>query len=98
MDKLTRRSALGLAGAAGSALFLSRTRVPFVGTAPAAAAGTATVTPSMTEGPYWIDELLRRSDVRSNTASASSNAGVVQPGEPLALTIKVLDADNANAP
>ena len=81
MDKLTRRSALGLAGAAGTALFLSRTRVPLVGTAPASAAGTATVTPSMTEGPYWIDELLRRADVRA-----------AQPGVPLALTIRVLDA------
>ena len=69
-----------------------------VGPANALAAGTTTVTPSMTEGPYWIDEVLRRSDVRANTATASSEAGVVQKGVPLALTIKVLDADNNDQP
>jgi protocatechuate 3,4-dioxygenase beta subunit len=50
----------------------------------------------MTEGPYWIDELLRRSDVRANTSSVTSNAGAAQDGVPLALKINVLDADNGN--
>jgi hypothetical protein len=48
----------------------------------------------MTEGPYWIDELLRRSDVRANTSSATSNAGAAQEGVPLSLEINVRDADN----
>src|SRR5438874_13247857 len=50
----------------------------------------------MTEGPYWIDELLRRSDIRANTSSASSNAGATQEGVPLALQVNVFDADNGN--
>jgi protocatechuate 3,4-dioxygenase beta subunit len=48
----------------------------------------------MTEGPYWIDELLRRSDIRANTPSAARGAGAVQPGVPLALKINVLDASS----
>ena len=47
-----------------------------------AAAGAATVTPVMTEGPYWVDEMLRRSDVRGNTSSATTSAGAVQAGVP----------------
>src|SRR5207237_5184876 len=49
-----------------------------------------------TEGPYWIDELLRRSDIRANTSSAASSAATLQDGVPLALRINVLDADNGN--
>jgi protocatechuate 3,4-dioxygenase beta subunit len=51
----------------------------------------------MTEGPYWIDEMLRRFDVRANTASASSSAGAAQAGVPLALEINVLDAASGGA-
>jgi protocatechuate 3,4-dioxygenase beta subunit len=51
----------------------------------------------MTEGPYWIDEMLRRFDVRANTASASSSAGAAQAGVPLALRINVLDASSGGA-
>ena len=61
-----------------------------------AGAATAPLTPTMTEGPYWIDELLRRSDVRANTSSATRNAGAAQDGVPLALKINVLDADNGS--
>ena len=51
-------------------------------------AATVAVTPSMTEGPYWVDEMLRRFDVRANTGSSTT----VQAGVPLTLKINVLDA------
>jgi protocatechuate 3,4-dioxygenase beta subunit len=99
MEKMTRRQALGLAGSAGAALFVARAGLPkTLGalTAEDAVAASAALTPTMTEGPYWIDELLRRSDIRANTSSATSNAGAAQDGVPLALKINVLDADNGN--
>ncbi|MHB0876454.1 MAG: intradiol ring-cleavage dioxygenase [Anaerolineae bacterium] len=45
------------------------------------------VRPSMTEGPYFVDEKLERSDVRSDPAS-----GEVRQGVPLALTFAVSQA------
>ena len=88
METMTRRKALGLAGSAGASIFLARRGLPQALGALAtekAGAATAALTPSMTEGPYWIDELLRRSDVRANTSSATSNAGAAQDGVLLAL-------------
>ena len=99
METMTRRKALGLAGSAGASIFLARRGLPQALGALAtenAGAATAALTPSMTEGPYWIDELLRRSDVRANTSSATRNAGAAQDGVPLALKINVLDADNGS--
>jgi protocatechuate 3,4-dioxygenase beta subunit len=43
------------------------------------------VTPAQTEGPYFIDERLHRSDVRSDPSDGS-----VKEGLPLALEIRVL--------
>jgi protocatechuate 3,4-dioxygenase beta subunit len=40
--------------------------------------------PEQTEGPYFVDERLNRSDIRSDPAD-----GQVKPGTPLALTLKV---------
>jgi protocatechuate 3,4-dioxygenase beta subunit len=102
MDRrITRRQALGTAGSLGVTYLVARTGIPAalerLGASPAAAAtaaSCATVTPTMTEGPYWIDELLRRADIRANTASASANAGATQAGVPLTLKINVLDANN----
>ena len=97
--RMTRREALGAAGTAGVGLLAAPAALTALGelltAAPAGAAAVA-VTPSMTEGPYWIDEMLRRFDVRANTASAAASAGVAQVGVPLALTIKVLDATSGN--
>ena len=90
--RITRRQALGAAGTAGAALLASRGALSALGglvaAVPASAAstaGTVAVTPTMTEGPYWIDEMLRRFDVRANTTSASASAGATQAGVPLAL-------------
>jgi protocatechuate 3,4-dioxygenase beta subunit len=97
--RITRRQALGAAGTAGAALLASRGALSVLGelvtATPAAAAttaGTVAVTPTMTEGPYWIDELLRRFDVRASSGSSSPQAGV-----PLALEINVLDAATGGA-
>ncbi len=99
-QRITRRDALGAAGAVGAALLVGRNGLPalerIVSAAPAAAAtraATVAVTPSMTEGPYWVDELLRRFDVRANTGSSTT----VQAGVPLTLKINVLDASGGGA-
>ena len=42
--------------------------------------------PELTEGPYFVDEMLNRSDVRSDPSTGAISAGV-----PLAMTIKVFD-------
>ncbi|HJQ66056.1 MAG TPA: intradiol ring-cleavage dioxygenase, partial [Gemmatimonadales bacterium] len=42
------------------------------------------VRPAQTEGPYFVDELLNRSDIRSDPTS-----GIVKPGTPLQLTMNV---------
>jgi protocatechuate 3,4-dioxygenase beta subunit len=42
------------------------------------------VTPSLTEGPYFVDERLNRSDLRSDPTT-----GVVKAGVPLGITMKL---------
>jgi len=93
---LTRREVLALL--AGSALVAvcapARVTSPSAATAApvasATAAAAATVMPScvvrpaLTEGPYFVDEKLNRSDIRSDP---STNA--VKPGTPLVLTFLV---------
>jgi protocatechuate 3,4-dioxygenase beta subunit len=49
-----------------------------------AAADCPTLTGSETQGPYWVDEMLNRSDIRSDPTS-----GIVQQGLPLRLGINV---------
>jgi len=46
-------------------------------------------TPQQTEGPYFVDGMPNRSDIRSDTSSSS-----VQQGIPLHLVIHVYDVDN----
>ncbi len=92
MDHLTRRQALtAAAGAAGAASILGPAIGGLIGQNGVAIAASecATVTPELTEGPYWVNTMLRRSHVRANTNGSNEQAGV-----PLALTINVLDASN----
>jgi len=99
--RITRRQALGAAGTAGAAYLTARSALPvaleLLAAPTAAAASDVAVTPTMTEGPYWVDEMLRRFDVRGNSASASSSRGALQAGVPLALKINVLDASSGGA-
>ena len=88
---LSRRSALTLFGVAGVAFTA-------VGGTAIASAGTrdrhvpsptgsidCVAKPEMTEGPYYVDEGLNRSDIRIDTADGSTAAGT-----PLLLTLRVL--------
>jgi len=45
---------------------------------------TCVVRPTQTEGPYFVDERLNRSDIRTDPTD-----GTVKPGTPLALTVAV---------
>ena len=45
---------------------------------------TCVVRPEQTEGPYFVDERLNRSDIRSDPTD-----GQVKPGTPLALTLQI---------
>ena len=97
---LNRREVLALLGGSGAALLAacapgvlakpSPTAQPTSAAATTAAASPATtlpsciVRPAVTEGPYFVDEKLNRSDIRSDPAS-----GAVKAGAPLALTFLV---------
>ena len=48
------------------------------------------LTPQQTEGPYFVDERLRRSDIRSDPADGS-----VKPGVPLGLPLRVAAINGA---
>ena len=92
---LTRRQAIGAAGTA----FLIAGVAARGGSAGSgadvaqAASATCTMTPEKTEGPYFVDERLNRSDITTNADGSG-----VQPGTPLALAMYVFDADNDCAP
>ena len=71
MYPLTRREAL--AAGAGGIAFLFAGPVRRAGGSladgpetAAAASATCVMTPAKTEGPYFVDELLNRSDIRAN--------------------------------
>ena len=97
---LTRRDALKLLGL-GSAAFLAACAAPegtntlvptSVSTSGSSATGTAldcVVRPELTLGPYFVDEQLNRSDIRSEPSDGS-----VKEGVPLTLTVNVLDVAN----
>src|SRR5258705_1282 len=84
--ELTRRQALGLFGAAGAVSL-----VELRGARAWAAACSAA--PAETEGPYFVDELLERSDIRVDPSDGS-----VEPGVLLRLDLTVVQADADCAP
>ena len=51
---------------------------------PASPAGSCVVRPQQTEGPFFVDEKLNRSDLRSDPAT-----GLARPGVPLSLSFQV---------
>jgi len=65
---LVRREVLTLLGASGLAL-LARPK-------PATGALTCVVRPRQTEGPFFVDEALNRSDIRSDPRSGEARPGV----------------------
>ncbi|HET9129520.1 MAG TPA: intradiol ring-cleavage dioxygenase [Terriglobia bacterium] len=81
---LSRREALTLMGAAGAGLLVGgwpkKARA-----VPSTLRSPCIVRPEQTEGPYFVDERLHRSDIRTDPAN-----GQVTPGALLALTFHVM--------
>lgn len=96
---LSRREAIAILGATGLA-YLSGCNGGSAGSAQAGAGATTgvaadpgtsaasfqgcVVRPEMTEGPYFVDEKLNRSDIRSDPSD-----GTLRPGTPLRITFDV---------
>ena len=81
---LTRREALAVVGASSFALLEGRSRQAFAWAASGRPHPACVVRPEQTAGPYFVDEKLNRSDIRSDPAS-----GKVKEGTPLALVLAV---------
>src|SRR6266436_7172387 len=86
---MDRRNTLKiLAGAGATALFIPAWNETVE------AADTITcvpATPTVTEGPYWVDEKLFRSDIRTDPTT-----GVARAGIPLTLSIVVQNLSNSS--
>src|SRR5262245_9174636 len=74
-----RRDAIQL-GATGAAALAGLAVIP------RALAQPCTQSPAQTEGPYWVEEMLNRSDIRSDPLT-----GVLQQGLPMRLAINVAE-------
>ena len=101
--RMTRREVVRFGGAAGVAYVTLPGWVGGLsassGSALAAPAlATAKLTPELTEGPYWVNTMLRRFDVRANTRGVTTAPGAVQEGVKLRLTINVLDESDTARP
>jgi protocatechuate 3,4-dioxygenase beta subunit len=80
-----RRAALGVIGGAGALLLGGRALAQSPG---GAAARACVLTPAQTEGPYFVDEQLNRSDIRTDPVS-----GTAKPGALLTLDLDVAAVD-----
>lgn len=91
---LSRREIMALLGMSGAGLLLGCRPAPRASRGlaespePAAGLPPCVVRPEQTEGPYFVDERLNRSDIRSDPAS-----GVVSEGAPLDLRFRVSRID-----
>lgn len=81
---LARREMLALLGVSGAALLVGPTFDRRRGPGGRIGAPSCLVRPEQTEGPYFVDERLNRSDIRSDPSD-----GVMKPGAPLALALTV---------
>ncbi len=92
----SRRELLGLIGASAAASLVGDLGGQSAAAAPAGApVQTATATPpacvvrpQQMEGPYFVDDKLRRSDIRTDPSDGS-----LKPGVPLSLTFRVSRID-----
>ncbi|HEV7366667.1 MAG TPA: intradiol ring-cleavage dioxygenase [Gemmatimonadales bacterium] len=82
---LTRREALAFLGASGAYLFFGCSST--ASTDPTGGSASCVARPALTEGPYYVDEELNRSDIRTDPSD-----GTVKPGALLALTFNVSTA------
>ena len=83
---LTRRELVTLFGASAAAAMASRLGAQAPSSTPVPA---CVVQPQQTEGPYFVDGKLLRSDIRSDPAT-----GAVKPGAPLALAVLVSEVNS----
>src|SRR5438105_1265929 len=82
---LNRRRTLALLGGAGAAVMGSG-----FGEVDADAAACASLAGAQTEGPYWVEENLNRSDIRVDPADGS-----IRPGVLLNLAINIQDVTSS---
>jgi protocatechuate 3,4-dioxygenase beta subunit len=91
---LSRREALAFLGATGALLFLGCSDSSATSSDTGDTSSSCVVRPELTEGPYYVDEELLRSDIRSDPSD-----GTIRPGALLALTFNVSSAaSNACSP
>ena len=81
---LTRREALAILGSTGTLLLLGSSPSTASSSGPGKPRYPCVVRPASTQGPYYVDEKLNRSDIRSDPTD-----GTVKQGALLALTLNV---------
>jgi protocatechuate 3,4-dioxygenase beta subunit len=104
--KVDRRRLFGMAANAAATVIVSQSLLgcasdsvtgaaaDTTGTTPTTPSSSCVLTAALTEGPYFVDEKLNRSDIRSDPTT-----GAVSTGVPLALTFNVSRfASNACTP
>jgi len=91
--QLSRRNALRFLGSTVATLLVGclskKTSTAQSATQSTQAVPACTVRPQQTEGPYFVDEKLDRSDIRSD-----SKTGAIKAGVPLQLKLRVTQVDN----
>jgi protocatechuate 3,4-dioxygenase beta subunit len=81
---LTRREAVALLGVSAPLASAARAWAQPSGESPRAVMLPCVVQPEQTEGPYFVDKMLHRADVRIDPSN-----GLAKPGVPLRLTFNV---------
>ena len=89
---LTRRELVALFGAAAAASFAHSATAQSGAGQPSTIVPSCVVHPQQTEGPFFVDERLLRSDVR-----ADSRTGGVSAGSPLELRLTIAQVSAAGA-
>src|SRR5712692_7436438 len=88
--RLSRRDLFGLAARSALSVAVSQSLIGCAdptttdATAASLASSSCVLTAALTEGPYFVDEMLNRSDIRTDPSTGAVSAGV-----PLALTFNV---------
>jgi protocatechuate 3,4-dioxygenase beta subunit len=88
--KLSRRGLLGLAANTVLTAIVSQSFLSCKDAAADSGTGTCVLTAALTEGPYFIDEKLNRSDIRADPVTGAISAGML-----LALTFNVMRVDSS---
>lgn len=88
---MNRRKMLAMLGATGINMLSGYSSADSGGSKTIRKKLSCVVTPQQTEGPYFVDERLRRSDVRPDPSDGS-----IKEGLPLALEIRVSTVDKTD--